>query len=238
MSGKDAQFVAATIMPGDEAGPGDASKLLTMLREYLHDGSEQRGIIPDEAIEAPKGVSESTTDPQFMRRVCMAMCDLNHIVPDKLAAKGERPANVYERLTRAGCPVEMYLDMVQNPEYMRLLFRTTVELIIFSQIPQIQAALAVKAAHGDDKATRLLFEVTRLLEVQTQDDIRMQYARMDEAAMLRLMEAEANKTLEYIRQHRGDDLLPAPPPATPQTVQISTTPKVDLDHADFAKPED
>lgn len=206
----------------EEHGAPAVERAIDSLRRLLQDGAGQRGLITDETLSAPAGETSSSADPAFMKRVVLALCDLNHEVQEDGA---KRPASVFERLQRVGCPVELYHEMVENPEFLGLLDRTSTSLIVFGQIPTIKASLSAKAALGDEKAARLLVDLLRILDIQGKDEFRRQYAAMDHEAMLRLMWEEAQRTIKWIREYRGEDVegskLPdIAPPERPDTSPI------------------
>lgn len=180
--------------------PQDA---LAKLQAYMTDGVErrQKGLISDVSLRAPSGVQEGPGSPSLMDRVCMAFCDLNHSVSDVTVKGGRRQANTTERLARCGVPAEMYLQMAQSPEFLRMLSRRTVELIVLPQLPSIQASLTAKASAGDEKAARILYEMAKLLELQEQDEIRRQYAHMDTDAWIATLREEHERIAAILAEY-------------------------------------
>lgn len=180
----------------------DASVVLARLRSML-EGDHQIGMMPDR-LKQPEiganGQSLVTTalNPDTMMRVARALADLTHTVPDLKG--GMRPANVMERLAVARCPVEMYYEMAETREFISLYGRVCTQLHVLPLIPHTMAAQMAKAGAGDDKAARIVFELTRLMDRSTVEDARREYAQLEDESFWKTLRSEAIETLEMVEE--------------------------------------
>jgi len=185
----------------DREDDGFPERIRDQLANYLRSGQEN--LLPDKLIKPQDGLTESTADVSLMRKVAMSFCDLTHTVPDPTSKSGVRPASTHERLQRAGVSPAMYAQMVQHPEFPRILNRTSIEFVVLPRLPQIQASLAGKAEKGDDRAARVLFELSRLTELPTMDDMRREYATLDEDGWRKRIREETEGALKLLDEMEG-----------------------------------
>lgn len=190
-------------MPSEDltvlAPEGAASRLRAYMEETRR---AQMGLVRDDLVRPSESV-ESSVSPDLMRKVALAFTDQTHEVADPLVKGGRRPANTFERLARAGIPPEVYAQMAQTAEFPRILNRTAVEFVILPQLPAIQAALCGKASSGSENAARVLFELSRLMDSQTVDDVRREYAALDDAAFRSRLREELNATIAMLDELDG-----------------------------------
>lgn len=181
----------------------DASVVLAQLRSML-EGSHQIGMVPDRLklpeIDGATGQSAATTacNPDTMKRVARALADLTHTMPD---GRGDmRPASILERLRAAGCPLEMYYEMAETREFIGIYGRVCTQLHVIPLIAQVMAAQMAKAGAGDDKAARIVFELTRLMDRSTVEDTRREYAQLGDEDFWKTLRMEAVDTLEMVEE--------------------------------------
>lgn len=180
-----------------------AQGAVSRLADYLGGSHPHTGLIPQSIVVPVPGITESTGDVSLMRKVALAFVDQTHRVADPAVKGGYRPANTFERLARAGVSPVMYAQMVQSPEFPRLVNRTAIEFVIIPRLPAIQAALVDKAGKGSEQAARVLFELARLTELPTLDDMRREYAMLDETAWALRIREETEASLRLLDEIAG-----------------------------------
>lgn len=195
--------------PDDEVNDLTAAEEIRDRLAMYIGGKKQHGLISDKMIR-PGVEVESTADVALMRKVAMAFCDLSHIVQDVTCRDGVRPANTHERLARAGISPQQYSQMVQHPEFPRIVNRTSIEFVVLPRLPQVQAALLTKSeglGTGSEKAARVLFELARLTELPTLDDMRREYATLDEDGWRKRIREETEGAIKLLDEIEGREML-------------------------------
>jgi hypothetical protein len=120
------------------------------LHALLQDGKDIDGLVTTDMVAPTDGIVESSTDTTLMERVALS------IVNERID-KGEK-ADIYQALNKAGCTPQMYVQMVQHPDYKQIYDLFVDALIVWPRMPTIKKAITKEAEKGDVAAARLLKE--------------------------------------------------------------------------------
>lgn len=197
-------------------------------RTYFANHEARVGLVPSRVIRPTEGVVESTADPRFMERVCLALAD-HFVVSDKTAPSGRRTATYAEKLAKAGCTPEQYLQIKDDPQFLPMLGHIATAIHLIPRLPGIIGAQAAKAEDGDTKAAEMALRLTRIMDPASADDVRAEFANLTEEAWVAMMDAELTaakaRLMSYTQAPReitdeemqaASDARPKPPPETPR----------------------
>lgn len=218
-----------------EADPDDIANRLagyraegTARRAYFASCDAKAGLIPDSAVRPKDGVVESVADPRFMERVCLALAS-NFSVEDRSAPRGRREASIAEKLAKAGCSPDQYLQIKDDPQFLPMLGHVSTAVNLIPRLPAIIDAQAGKAADGDAKAAEVVLRLTKMLEQASVDEVRAEFSNLEEDAWVRTMRAELRAGLDTLDAYTAEapevtedelqaakDARPKPPPPPPK----------------------
>ena len=124
----------------------------------LHRSTDIEGLSTHEQAQVPTVTSEtgavrpaSSSTPMFLRSVAIAL------VREEIAAHSEgREPNSTRALEAAGCPVEMWIDIANNPEFTTILRQAEYALIVLPKEPRATLAFSNDAAMGKPGAKKYL----------------------------------------------------------------------------------
>ncbi len=159
---------------------------------YLTDKTQEAGLIPASAIKPADGVVESSASVDLMVRVAKALVR-PMVVQDAMAPGGKRDATPYEKLATAGCPVEVYDQLVGHPEFKTIYMKVIEASVFLPSLPDAARSVRTKAVNGDKDAWLSMIKAMRLDDSPDDDSLRQQYRSMDQATFERVMDEELEK---------------------------------------------
>lgn len=151
---------------------------------HLTDKTQEAGLIPASAVKPEDGVVESSASVGLMIRVAKALVRPSR-VQDRMAEGGEREATPYEKLAMAGCPPEVYDQLVGHPEFKTIYMKVIEASVFLPSLPDAARSVRTKAVAGDKDAWANMTKAMRLDENPDEDGLRAQIRSWDQATFLR-----------------------------------------------------
>ena len=168
-------------MPSNPTGlPSVDPRSLAAVQEALVRTPDLESLIPDSEVLPPDEVTsgaraESSFDGALMERVIHAIiqADLEH-GKDGVKEGGTPLTVIVDAVRRAGATAEQYLQMLDNPEFLRRKRQKEHGIYVESRRGPLLRAAGNKAMLGDISALRVLFEESAIPE----DDIAQELRRV------------------------------------------------------------
>jgi hypothetical protein len=197
------------------APPAQISGGMAAMEAYLTEGRDISGTIP--SSRGPEGVENRRS---MMERLAWALCDLQDTSP------------VAVKLKKLGLPQAIYAQLIQDPEFMYVLWQTSVNFILAPRLPRILAAQARRAQLGDSKAFDRILLSAGMMQEKNLDELSMELSSLDSDQLKNRLEDE----IAAVRQLAGCE-EEEPPEETHMAEEIQVKmperPKPVFDHKEL-----